>query len=114
MKKNMTRTLSMVGLMLLGSLKSTAQVHDVSFIASPAAEYIWWDKDFSIDNMPLYGGKLGFGFGPLFELHAFYLRGDNVNAKVRGQNWLTDEGWASHIRDTKMDLTKYGGEMRLN
>lgn len=114
MKKNMTKTLSMAGLMLLGSLKSTAQVHDVSFIASPAAEYIWWDKDLSIDNMPLYGGKLGFGFGPLFELHAFYLRGDNVNAKVRGQNWLTDEGWAGHIRDTKMDLTKYGGEMRLN
>lgn len=114
MKKNMMRTLSMAALMLLGSLKSTAQVHDVSFIASPAAEYIWWDKDLSIDNMPLYGGKLGFGFGPLFELHAFYLRGDNVNAKVRSQNWLTDEGWAGHIRDTKMDLTKYGGEMRLN
>lgn len=97
MKKIMTRIFSLVGILLLGSLKSTAQVNDVSFIVSPSAEYIWWDKDLSIDNMPLYGGKLGFGFGPLFELHAFYLRGNDTNAKVRRQNWLTDEGWANNI-----------------
>ncbi len=114
MKKSMTRIFSIVGILLLGSLKSTAQVNDVSFIVSPAAEYIWWDKDLSIDNMPLYGGKLGFGFGPLFELRAFYLRGNDANAQVRRQNWLTDEGWAKNIRDTKVDLIKYGGEIKLN
>lgn len=38
-------------MLLLGSLKSVAQVNDVSFTVSPAAEYIWWDKDLSIDNM---------------------------------------------------------------
>lgn len=114
MKKSMTRIFSLVGILLLGSLKSTAQVNDVSFIVSPAAEYIWWDEDLSIDNMPLYGGKFGFGFGPLFELRAFYLRGNDANAQVRRQNWLTDEGWAKNIRDTKVDLIKYGGEIKLN
>lgn len=41
MKKIMTRIFSLVGILLLGSLKSTAQVNDVSFIVSPSAEYIW-------------------------------------------------------------------------
>lgn len=114
MKKNITKTLSLAGMLLLGSLKSAAQVNDVSFIVSPAAEYIWWDEDLSIDNMPLYGGKIGFGFGPLFELRAFYLRGNDANAKVRLENWRTDKLWPANIKDTKLDLTKYGGELKLN
>lgn len=114
MKKNITKTLSLAGMLLLGSLKSAAQVNDVSFIVSPATEHIWWDKDLSIDNMPLYGGKIGFGFGPLFELRAFYLRGNDANAKVRLENWRADKLWPANIKDTKLDLTKYGGELKLN
>lgn len=114
MKKNMTRTLSIAGLLLLGIPKSTAQVHDVSLIASPAAEHLWWDEDLTIGNTSLYGGKLGFGFGPLFELRAFYLRTDNANARVRCTNWPSDDEWAARMRDTNVKITKYGGEVRLN
>lgn len=95
MKKSFTKTLSLASLLLLGSLKSAAQVSDVSFTVSPSAEYIWWDEDLSIDNMWLYGGKVGFGFGPLLELRAFYFRSNDVDAKVRMQNWQNESLWPS-------------------
>ena len=114
MKKNLTKTLSLASLLLLGSLKSAAQVSDVSFTVSPSAEYIWWDEDLSIDDMWLYGGKVGFGFGPLLELRAFYLRSNDVDAKVRMQNWQNESLWPSYIQNTKLNMTKYGGEMKLN
>lgn len=114
MKKNLTKTLSLASLLLLGSLKSAAQVSDVSFTVSPSAEYIWWDEDLSIDDMWLYGGKVGFGFGPLVELRGFYFRSNDVDAKVRMQNWQNESLWPSYIQNTKLNMTKYGGEMKLN
>lgn len=114
MKKNMVKFISLTFILLLGNMKSIAQVNDVSFIVSPAAEYMWWNKNLSIDNMPLYGGKIGFGFGPLFELRAFYFGGKDANAMVRPLNWATDKTWTKNIKETKLDITKYGGELKLN
>ncbi len=114
MKKNKKKLLSLLGIILLGSLKSIAQVNDVSVIVSPTIEYQWWNKNLTIDNMPLYGGKIGFGFGALFEIRAFYLHGDNADATARPLGWNAMKDWTKNTKATQVDLKKYGGELKLN
>ena len=58
---------------LVTSLELSAQVNGFSLILSPTAEYTWWDKNISIENTCLYGGKVGFGFGPILELSLIHI-----------------------------------------
>ena len=65
--KNISVVLTII---LLITSKFTAQVKDISFTLSPAAEYTWWDNKAGLKNDVLVGGKLGFGFGEYIELRA--------------------------------------------
>ena len=81
--------------------KAASQVRDVTFTVSPGAEYTWWNDNLSLDNNTWIGLSGGFGFGPLFELRGFYRKSDKV-------------GFQYNDLEGKADLSRYGGEMRLN
>jgi hypothetical protein len=98
-------------LVLLGG-KAASQVRDITFTVSPVVEHTWWNDDLSLENSSWMGLKAGFGFGPLFELRGFYQRAGNVKNRLL----MPAEGVITeplHITG-ESDLTRYGGEMKVN
>ena len=98
-------------LVLLGG-KAASQVRDITFTVSPVVEHTWWNDDLSLENSSWMGLKAGFGFGPLFELRGFYQRAGNVENRLL----MPAEGVITeplHITG-ESDLTRYGGEMKVN
>lgn len=61
-------------LFILMSYIGKAQVKDISFTLSPAAEYTWWDDKAGLEDNLLVGGKLGFGFGEFIEIRGLYFQ----------------------------------------
>ena len=96
------KTRAMLAIALLATIAkpSHAQVNDVSFTISPTAEYVWWDKDMTIDNNLFWGGKLGFGFGPLLELRGFYLKSSNIKGSARQLNWYNVQSWLGDMQES--------------
>ena len=102
--------------MLAGiSSQALAQVQDVSFTISPVAGYTRWDNKLNLGDAPYWGLRAGFGFGPLFEVRGLYERSFDLKGKLQSTanpNWLRD--WADKLEDSKAEITRYGGELKLN
>lgn len=109
-----TRNLLFVLILLFFTSKGFSQVKDVSITVSPMAEYTWWDKNLTLDNSTFWGGRVGFGFGPLFELRGFYQKSFDVKAALRDINWKVTDDWADKMTNSHVDISRYGGEMKLN
>ncbi len=109
-----TRNLLFVVIMLFLTSKGFSQVKDVSITVSPMAEYTWWDKNLTLDNSTFWGGRVGFGFGPLFEMRGFYQKSFDVKAALRDINWKVTDDWADKMTNSHVDISRYGGELKLN
>lgn len=98
-------------LALMGG-KAVSQVRDITFTLSPVAEHTWWNENLTLENNSWMGLKAGFGFGPLFELRGFYQRANDVDNRLMmpPDELLTDPSFMTG----ESDLTRYGGEMRIN
>ena len=109
----MNRRFLLIALLLtLLSGKAASQVRDITFTVSPVVEHTWWNDDLSLGNSTWMGLKAGFGFGPLFELRGFYQRAGNVeNRLLMPAGELITEPL---FMTGESDLTRYGGEMRVN
>lgn len=104
-----------LSLLLTGfAFQTRAQVKDVSFTISPQMEYGWWDNNLNLGATPFWGLKVGFGFGPLFELRANYERSINLKSKLQNSDWSFAKQFATNLDDTDVDIDRYGAEMKLN
>ena len=96
--------------------KALAQVQDVSFTVAPVAGYTHWDSKLNFGDSPFWGVRAGFGFGPLFEIRGIYERSFDLKGKLKKESnspaWLTN--WADKLEDSNVDITRYGGELKLN
>lgn len=95
--------------------QALAQVQDVSFTVSPVAGYTRWDNKLNLGDAPFWGLRAGFGFGPLFEIRGIYERSFDLKGKLQSTanpNWLRD--WADNLEDSNAEITRYGGELKLN
>lgn len=102
-------------LTLLGICTSMkAQVSDVNVIVSPMAQYTWWDKDLSLGNIPFWGVRAGFGFGPIIEFRALYEQSYNLKADLNRINWKPAQNWADKLDHTNAEIKRYGGEIKVN
>ncbi len=103
----------LVGLLsgLLG-LTSQAQVKDISVTIAPTAEYSWWDSETILEDATLVGGRVGFGFGRYFEVRGVYLQSFDLKGTL--DKWDFTEDLAKDIKDTKVDVTRIGGEIKAN
>lgn len=94
-----------VGLLLsLSFFSAQAQVKDVCFTASPLIEYNWWNNNINLKNGPFYGARLGFGFGPFFELRATAEKSLNLKGQVEGKE----------IQGVNIDILRVGAEAKIN
>ena len=112
--KKLSLVLSAVLLTGIGS-QALAQVQDVSFTVAPVAGYTHWDKKLNLGDAPYWGVRAGFGFGPLFEVRGLYERSFDLKGKLQSKEnpkWLQD--WADKLEESNVDITRYGGELKLN
>ncbi len=97
---------------------SQAQVKDVSVTVSPTVEYTWWNNKTILKDTPLIGGRVGFGFGRYFEVRGLYMKSVNLKAKLEDVNMKYVKGLTNEIakdmEDTKVDVTRFGGELKAN
>ncbi|TXD65094.1 hypothetical protein [Polaribacter glomeratus] len=101
-----------ITLLFLTILVSKAQVKDISFTLSPAAEYTWWDNKAGFEDNLFVGGKLGFGFGEFVELRAIYLQSLDLKTNFK------DFGIAGYddalFNSQNVTVTRWGGEFKAN
>ncbi len=91
-----------------------SQLKDVTFTVSPMIEHIWWNDHLTTDNSTFWGGRVGFGFGPMFEIRGFYQQSLDVEATLRSLDWTVTDDWADKMVGSHVDMERYGGELKLN
>ncbi len=91
-----------------------SQLKDVTFTLSPMIEHTWWNDHLTIDNSTFWGGRVGFGFGPMFEIRGFYQRSFDVQATLRSLDWKVTDDWADKMVGSNVEMERYGGELKLN
>jgi len=110
--KKMKKTHIAILLFILMGCFSKAQVKDISFTLSPAAEYTWWDNKAGLEDNLMVGGKLGFGFGEYVELRGIYLQ--SLDLKTDFNNFGISGFDASLFNAQNITLTRWGGEFKAN
>lgn len=108
------RNLLLIMVFMSFALKGVSQIRDITFTVSPLIEHTWWDKNLTLDNSTFWGGRVGFGFGPLFEIRGFYQKSLDVEASLRDINWQVTDNWADKMTNSYVDISRYGGELKLN
>lgn len=99
-------------LSFLFAYKGKAQVKDISFTLSPAAEYTWWDDKAGIEDNLMLGGKLGFGLGEYVELRAIYLQSIDTKTDFSNYNIV---GFEPTLFDAQsITIARWGGEFKAN
>lgn len=99
-------------LLFLTILVSKAQVKDISFTLSPAAEYTWWDTKAGFEDNLFVGGKLGFGFGEFVELRAIYLQSLNLKTSFKDFGIISYDDALFNAQE--VTITRWGGEFKAN
>jgi hypothetical protein len=99
-------------LLFITILSSKAQVKDISFTLSPAAEYTWWDTKAGFEDNLFVGGKLGFGFGEFVELRAIYLQSLDLKTSFKDFNIVGYDDALFNAQD--VTITRWGGEFKAN
>ena len=89
-----------------------AQVSGISYTISPTIDHNWWDDKAGIDDGFIWGGKLGLGFGENFELRGSYMK--STGLKTNFNDFGFPNFSDSLYTPRKVDVTRYGGEMKIN
>lgn len=112
LEKRMKNTYSFILLFILVGYAGKAQVKDISFTISPAAEYTWWDNQAGLEDNVMVGGKLGFGFGEYLELRGIYMQ--SLDQQTSFEEFGLDLFDASLFDAQNVDITRWGGEFKAN
>lgn len=111
--KKMSLALSAV--MLLGlAEQANAQIKDVTLTASPMVGYTWWNKNLNLGESPFWGARVGFAFGPIFEIRANYEKSFDLKGKLQSSGWSVISNLGNNLEGSKVDLERIGGELKVN
>ena len=109
--------LALAGLMAgaFAGNNATAQVRDVSVMVSPYASYNWWNSNIALKNSPFVGARVGFGFGPFFEIRANYEQSINLKNALQDKDWNPlNEDALKKLDGMDMTISRVGGEAKVN
>lgn len=114
MKKKIIVVAGLLTALIYGNV-AKAQVQDVSVTLSPYVSYNWWNENIALKNSPFYGMRVGFGFGPFFELRGNFEKSINLKNTLQGKSWnpLNDEA-LEKLNSMDIDITRIGGELKIN
>lgn len=110
-KMKMKYSISVV-LAVFAFLKVNAQVKDISVTISPAAEYTWWDDQSGLNDGPLIGGRIGFGFGEYVELRGSYFQ--SLDLTTNFEDFGLENYNADLFTEQNVTLKRWGGEFKAN
>ena len=100
---------------LLSFNGAKAQVKDASITVGGGVEYQFLDKALNIDNAMLWGVRAGFGFGPIVELRGVYDRSFGIKSQLnKDGKWNIDPVFQDKMTDRKIDIERYGAELKFN
>ncbi|MDY4244993.1 MAG: outer membrane beta-barrel protein [Porphyromonas sp.] len=111
-KKILLLCTALVALLSFNGAK--AQVKDASVTVGGGFQYEFLDDALNIDNAMLWGVRAGFGFGPIVELRGVYDRSFGIKSKLNGNEWNVDPIFKDQMRDRKIDIERYGAELKFN
>lgn len=115
--KSKKLVLAVAGLMAaaFAGSNASAQVRDVSVMVSPYASYNWWNPNISLKNSPFVGARVGFGFGPFFEIRANYEQSINLKNAFQDKEWNPlNEKALEKLEGMDMTISRVGGEAKVN
>lgn len=115
--KSKKLVLAVAGLMAaaFAGSNASAQVRDVSVMVSPYASYNWWNPNISLKNSPFVGARVGFGFGPFFEIRANYEQSINLKNAFQDKEWNPlNEKALEKLEGMDMTISRVGGEAKIN
>lgn len=90
-----------------------AQIKDLTVTLQPTISYTWFDDNSAIEDGPMYGGRVGFGFGEAIELRALYEKSTDINNTVDGFDVFSDD-FVSDFNSRNVDIERIGGEFKAN
>lgn len=92
-----------------------AQVKDVSITVSPFIEYNWWNDNIALKDSPFWGARVGFGFGPFFEVRGTFEKSLNLKNSLENKSWnIFNEETLKKLEGSQIDITRVGGEAKIN
>lgn len=108
------KRITLFGFLFLLSFYSHSQVKDISVTVAPTAEYTWWDNETILQDSPLIGGRIGFGFGRFFEIRGLYMKSMDLKGTLEGIKWEGAQDLAKDLQNSNVDIVRWGGEMKAN
>ena len=90
-----------------------AQMKDITVTLQPTASYNWFDKNTSIDDGVMYGGRVGFGFGESIELRGVYEKSADLKNTISGLD-LFDQDFVNNFNARSVEIERIGGEFKVN
>ena len=103
----------LLGLLLLSGLLLEAQVKGVSYTLAPSASYTWFDNNSGLGDGLMVGARVGFGFGQNVELRGIYSQSIDLQNDLENLG-LDDDIDPADFTFRNVDITRYGGELKLN
>lgn len=114
-KKGLLIAVGLMSVLSLGTNTLKAQTQDVSITVSPYVSYNWWNENIALKNSPFYGARVGFGFGPFFEIRANAEKSLNLKTAIGKTSWNPfNEETLNKIDGMDTDITRFGGEVKIN
>ena len=115
LKKGLLIASGLVAAFALSTNASKAQTQDVSITVSPYISYNWWNENIALKNSPFYGARVGFGFGPFFEIRANAEKSLNLKTALSEASWNPfNEETLNKLEGMDTDITRFGGEVKIN
>ena len=104
---------SLLGLLVLTTFALHAQVKGVSYTLAPSANYTWFDNNSGLGDGLMVGARVGFGFGQNVELRGIYSQSIDLQNDLENLG-LDDDIDPADFTFRDVDITRYGGELKLN
>lgn len=107
--------LALIVFLGIGAPSLKAQVDDVSLIVSPYISYNWWNENIALNNSLFYGTRVGFGFGPFFEIKANLEKSTSLEEHLKNKSWnKLSEETLKKLSGMPIEITRAGGELKVN
>jgi len=96
----------------LSSRDAIALPQGLSLSLAPTIDYVTWDRQLGLSDVPLYGGRLSLNFGRIVSLQGHYLTNSKADTDLGAIRF--DGEPISFDRNQELRINRYGADILLN